>query len=77
MTTITRSSAELHALTILFSLEEASTELVGKAVVLSNGYAGTVETVSLDEHHGLRISLHGHEGKWPIATLKFVADGTD
>ncbi len=69
MTTITKSSAEIHALSILVSLEEASTELVGKAVVLSNGYAGTVEAVSLDEHHGLRISIHGHQGNWPVATL--------
>jgi hypothetical protein len=28
--------------------------------------------VSLDEVHGLRISIGGHAGKWPISTIKFV-----
>jgi sporulation protein YlmC with PRC-barrel domain len=32
-------------------------KLVGKAVVLSDGKVGTVEIVSLDEDHGLRISI--------------------
>jgi hypothetical protein len=44
----------------------------GKAVVLTDGKAGTAETVSLDELHGLRISIRGHDGKWPISTIKFV-----
>jgi len=47
-------------------------ELVGKAVVLSDGKAGTVEIVSLDEDHGLRISIGGHAGKWPVSTIKFA-----
>jgi hypothetical protein len=34
--------------------------------------AGTVETVWLDELHGLRISIKGHDGKWPISTVKFA-----
>ena len=61
-----------RALTILRALHEAEAELVGKAVVLSDGRAGTVEVVSLDEGHGLRISIRGHAGKWPISTIKFA-----
>jgi len=44
---------------------------VGKAVVLSDGKAGTIKKVFLDELHGLRISLVGHKGRWPISTVKF------
>jgi hypothetical protein len=46
--------------------------LVGKAVVLTDGKAGTVENVWLDELHGLRISIVGHDGKWPISTVKLA-----
>jgi hypothetical protein len=35
---------------------------LGKAVILSDGKAGTVEIVSLNEDHGLRISIGGHVG---------------
>ena len=35
------------------------------------GKAGTVESVWLDEIQGLRISIRGHEGKWPVSTIKF------
>jgi hypothetical protein len=61
-----------RALTILHALEEADAQLVGKAVVLADGKAGTVEAVWLDEVHGLRISIRGHPGKWPVSTIKFV-----
>jgi hypothetical protein len=61
-----------RASAILGEFEQAQTELVGKAVILTDGKAGTVETVSLDELHGLRISIEGHNGKWPISTIKFV-----
>ena len=50
----------------------AQSELIGKAVVLTDGKAGTVENVWLDELHGLRISIAGHEGRWPVSTIKFV-----
>ncbi len=66
------SAVKLRATTILGAFEEAQTELVGKAVVLTGGEAGTVENVWLDELHGLRISIRGHFGKWPISTIKFV-----
>ena len=65
-------TVKLRASTILGELEQAQTELVGKAVVLTDGKAGTVESVWLDEMHGLRISVRGHEGRWPISTIKFV-----
>ena len=42
-------TAKRHALTIIRAFDEAQSELVGKAVVLSDGKAGTVENVWLDE----------------------------
>jgi hypothetical protein len=65
-------TATLHASTILSALDEARSELVGKAAVLTDGKAGTVENVWLDELHGLRISIKGHDGRWPVATIKLV-----
>jgi hypothetical protein len=65
-------AVNLRASLILHALEEAEAELVGKAVVLTDGKAGTVVAVSLDELHGLRISIAGHDGKWPVSTIKFV-----
>jgi hypothetical protein len=67
--------AKLRASTILGELQQAQAELLGKAVVLTDGKAGTVENVWLDEFHGLRISIKGHDGKWPISTIKFVQGG--
>ena len=61
-----------RACTILGEFERAETELVGKAVILTHGKAGTVESVWLDEIQGLRISIRGHEGKWPVSTIKFA-----
>jgi hypothetical protein len=65
-------TVKLRASTILGAFEEARSELVGRAVVLTDGKAGTVEDVWLDELHGLRISIGGHDGKWPISTIKFA-----
>jgi hypothetical protein len=65
-------SGKRRASTILGAFEQAQTELVGKAVVLTDGKAGTVENVWLDELHGLRISISGHYGKWPVSTIKFA-----
>ena len=64
--------AKVRASTILGEFGQAQTELVGKAVVLTDGKAGTVEKVWLDDLHGLRISIRGHVGKWPISTIKFA-----
>jgi preprotein translocase subunit YajC len=69
------STVKVRASTILREFEQAQTELVGKAVILTGGMAGTVESVSLDEMHGLRISIRGHYGKWPISTIKFAQPG--
>jgi hypothetical protein len=65
-------AAKVRASTILGAFEQAQTELVGKAVILTDGKAGTVENVWLDELHGLRISIRGHDGKWPVSTVKFA-----
>ncbi|RZN16132.1 PRC-barrel domain-containing protein [Bradyrhizobium sp. Leo121] len=67
-------SVQRHAITILNEYGEAQSELIGIAVVLTNGKAGTVENVWLDELHGLRISIKGHDGKWPVSTIKFPED---
>jgi hypothetical protein len=66
----------LRASMILGAVEEVRSELVGKAVVLTDGKAGTVDNVWLDELHGLRISIVGHVGKWPISTIKFAEGQT-
>jgi hypothetical protein len=65
-------TVKVRASAILSEFEQAQTEPVGKAVFLTDGKAGTVERVSLDELHGLRISIRGHDGKWPISTITFV-----
>jgi len=56
---------------------QALSELVGKTVILTNGMAGTVEKIWLDEFHGLRISIRGHEGTWPVSTIKFAQSQLD
>jgi hypothetical protein len=68
-------TAKVHASTILSEFEHAHTGLVGKAVILTDGKAGTVESVWLDEMHGLRVSIRGHNGKWPVSTIKFAQTG--
>ena len=65
-------TVKLTASTILGAFEQAQTELVGKAVILTDGTAGTVEAVWLDDAHGLRISIKGHPGKRPVSTVKFA-----
>jgi len=64
--------AKTRACAILAEFNRAQTELIGKAVVLTDGKAGTVNEVCLDEFHGLRISIAGHEGMWPVSTIKFA-----
>ena len=66
----TMTIVKLRATTILTALGDAQSELVGKAVILTDGKAGMVENAWLDELHGLRISIRGHDGKWPISTIK-------
>jgi hypothetical protein len=64
--------AKAHASTILTTFELAQSELIGKVVILTDGTAGTVEEIWLDELHGLRISIKGHEGKRPVSTIKLA-----
>ena len=66
---------KVRASTILGEFEQAQAELVGKTVILTDGMAGTVESIWLDELHGLRLSIRGHHGKWPISTIKFAQPG--
>ena len=56
----------------LYAAMPPASELIGKAVVLTDRKASTVENVWLDESHGLRISIKGHDGRWPISTIKFT-----
>jgi hypothetical protein len=65
-------SVKRRASIILNEYAAAQSELIGKTVVLTDGMAGTVEEVWLDELHGLRISIQGHYGKWPVSTIKFT-----
>ena len=67
-------SVKRRASTILNEYGAVQSELIGKAVVLTDGKAGTVENVWLDELHGLRISIKGHDGRWPASTIKFAED---
>jgi len=60
------------AMNILRELYAAEEELVGRTVVLTDGKAGTIDHVFLDDVHGLRISIRGHEGRWPISTVKHI-----
>jgi hypothetical protein len=64
--------AKARASTILVEFDRAQAELVGKAVILADGKAGTVERIWLDEFGGLRISVKGHDGKWPVSTIRLA-----
>ncbi|MGY3341952.1 hypothetical protein ACVWZ4_004330 [Bradyrhizobium sp. USDA 4472] len=64
--------AKAHAAAFLREYHKAEAELIGKAVVLTDGKAGTVEGLHLDEAHGLRLSIAGHPGKWPVSTIKLA-----
>ena len=69
---ITSGTGEERALRILRELQAAEDELIGKAVVMTDGKAGTIDHVYLDDVHGLRISIAGHDGEWPISTVKLI-----
>jgi len=61
-----------RAINILRELHAAEQDLLGKTVVMSDGKAGMIDHVDLDDAHGLRISISGHDGQWPISTVKFI-----
>jgi hypothetical protein len=65
-------SVKVHALKILTEYDEARSKLIGKAVVLTDGKAGTVENVWLDELHGLRISIKKRTGALTRAYLRRI-----
>ncbi len=71
------ATVAVRASTILHQFEQVQSELVDKAVILTDGKAGTVEAIWLDELHGLRISIKCHDGKWPISTVKLAQTGWD
>lgn len=54
-------TAHARASAILATFDQAQAELVDKAVILTDGKAGTVEKIWLDEVHGLRLSIRGHD----------------
>ena len=62
-------SVKRRASKILDEYGAAQSELIGKAVVLTDGKAGTAENDWLEELHGLRISIEGHDGRWPVSTI--------
>jgi hypothetical protein len=64
-------SVKRRASAILNEYDAALSELIGKAVVLTDGMAGTVENVWLDELHGLWIFIEGHDERWPVSTIEF------
>ena len=66
-------AVEARACKILAEFSRAQAEIIEKAVILTSGEAGTVDNVWLDELHGLRISLRGHDGKWPVSMIKFAS----
>jgi hypothetical protein len=69
---VSSSGDNNRAVTILRELHAAEDELVGKAVIMTDGKAGTIDCVFVDDVHGLRNSISGHDGQWPISTVKFL-----
>ena len=57
------TTAKLRALAILSAYEDAQSGLVERAVILTDGKAGTVENVWLDELHGLQDLNQGPLGE--------------
>jgi hypothetical protein len=71
----TMPNAKARACSILAEFDHAQTELVGKAVILTNGIAGTVDQIWLDELH--RSANFGQRSRGQVAGLndKAGADG--
>jgi hypothetical protein len=61
-----------RARNILREFHAAEEELVGRTVVMSDGKAGMIDGVDLDNVHGLRVSIGGHHGQWPVSTIKYI-----
>src|SRR5260370_23672519 len=65
-------SVKRRASKILNEYGATQSELIGKAVVLTDGKAGTVENVWLDELHGLRISIDSSQCRLEKFALKLT-----
>jgi hypothetical protein len=65
-------SAKVRASTILGALEEAQTELGRQSRDPHKRQGRDGGAVWLAELHGLLISISGHDGKWPVSTVKFA-----
>ena len=65
-------SVDPESSNILNEYIAARSELIGKAIVLTDDKAGTVENIWFDEEHGLRSSIKGHDGRWPVSTVKLM-----
>jgi hypothetical protein len=56
--------------TAILDLFYEAHKLIGIGAVLTDGTAGTIESVRLDDDHGLRISIRDHPGFHPVSKLK-------
>jgi hypothetical protein len=65
-------SAKARASTILGEFEQAPERTRRQARDPHRRQGRTVESISLDQLHGLRLSIRGNDGKWPIAIIKFA-----
>ena len=65
-------AAKASAVAIRVEFEQAQAELLGKTVILTDGKAGTVDRIWLDEFHGLRISIKGLKADGPVSTIKLA-----
>src|ERR1700682_925097 len=61
--------------TAMLDLFYKAHELIGVGAVLTDGTAGAIESIRLDDDHGLRISIRGHPGFWPVSKLKKLERG--
>jgi hypothetical protein len=68
------SALQDRAVAILREYEQAQTEFRGNAVLLTSGIAGAIENIHLDPLHGLRITVVGHEGDWPVSTVRLAQE---
>jgi hypothetical protein len=57
------------ATTILDLFYEAH-KFIGIGAILTDGTAGKIESVRLDDDHGFRISIRGQPGSHPVSKLK-------
>lgn len=57
---------------IMDAFQDAEDELMGMTAVLYDGKAGTIGKIWLSKSHGIRVLLVGHEGHWPLSSVKFI-----